>query len=88
MEQRGKNMKSDRLKDEIFGGIAVCENIVCKTCLFAYPGDPENSSCKIYSEANGLKPHDVYFFGKKCRYYRSKEDLDKASAEWNRKKFS
>ena len=34
----------------------------------------------------GLKPHEVYFFGKKCKYYQSQEDLNRAIAALNKKK--
>ena len=79
-------MQSDRLKDEIFGGFAVCDHLPCRTCLYAYAGDPENSYCKIYTEEIGLKPHEVYFFGKKCKYYQSQEDLNRAIAALNKNK--
>ena len=53
-EREYREMQSDRLKDEIFGGFAVCDHLPCRTCLYAYAGDPENSYCKIYTEEIGL----------------------------------
>lgn len=67
---------SEKLKDEVFGGIAVCNDIACKGCLFVEKS-PENSYCKIYTGKTGIKPQSVYFFGEPCKYRRTTEDLKK-----------
>lgn len=68
------NERQQELASEKFGGIAVCDDIACKKCVFAL-ADPQSSHCKIYTPQNGLKPHDVYFFSKSCEYFKSHDDL-------------
>ncbi len=70
------NARQKELAEERFGGIAVCDNIACKGCVFAYPNDPQNSNCEVYTPENGLKPHDVYFFGKSCPFRKTEADLN------------
>ena len=65
---------SERLKDEMFGGISVSKHIVCKGCLFV-ERTPENSYCKVYTGKTGMKPQNVYFHGEPCKYRKTPEDL-------------
>lgn len=69
MNKRQKGLAAER-----FGGISVCENIVCQGCIFAYE-DPKNSNCMVYTPENGLKPHSVYFFSQPCKFRKTLDDL-------------
>ena len=68
---------SERLKDEMFGGISASKHIVCRDCLFV-ERTPENSYCKIYTGKTGMKPHNVYFLGGPCRFRKTADDLEKS----------
>lgn len=48
----------------------------CRTCQFSkgvppFADSPEKAYCEIYTKKLGIaKPKNVYFEGKRCKYYR------------------
>jgi hypothetical protein len=77
-------MEKENLFDphEVFGGISVHPNLVCRSCYFSLPttketGDgAEKSICGIYGDVfkGRTKPNTVYFDGSDCDYYEPRED--------------
>lgn len=66
------------IQEEKLGIASVHKDIVCIGCIFARgstPLDdtPYKSNCAIYSVESGkIKPNEVYFDGKPCKYRRVK----------------
>lgn len=64
------------IESEKIGITSVCEDIVCKGCIFAtgstqFDDTPYKSYCGIYARDKGkIKPKDVYFKGAPCKYRR------------------
>lgn len=67
-----------QLQEEPLGVVAVCDDIVCKGCIFStgstpFDDTPNKSYCAIYTRDSGkMKPKDIYFNGAPCKYRREK----------------
>ena len=72
-EKRMKELQAEQL-----GAVGVNKDIACVGCIFArgstpFDDTPYKSNCAIYSVESGkIKPNDVYFDGKPCKYRRIK----------------